>query len=627
MKKKLSFMVALILMVNGIGATTGVKAYDSTVNEVENVLEEKDTNGNNQETKDIKDENSSLEDTEVVKETSNLGNNTNEEIIARALSEKTYKVMDNFLVNGSCVILTENIICDNLEMDGGSTTYLDLNGYELIVMGNVEQRSGCIDINNGILNIYGDYNLSGSLGMFRENDYLVVGGDLLIEGNNLNCFRFGILELKGNLMVTGIIDQSENFKLVFSGKKEQVVDVAGGGCFSNFNYIDTSKSAGVRFQTPIRLRDLSGLENVVGTLILEVSLITLNSDVTLNCEIKFQNNTTVYLNGYTFNINNNLKVDDCTNYIYLQGGTLNVNNIEINGLNIYIDGGGTLSAKNIKQNDGKMNIEDGWLNIAENYIITEDGLLYSTNEDNHILVGGDFIVENLTLSKSNDSFKGILEIKGNLSAIQIYLSGKSQVVFSGEKEQIVKIQYPEESRFLYIDTTKSAGVKFETPVNIGYLSRLDNVVGKLTLTGVCFLSQDLTPNFELAFTENISLSFINECTLNLGNRDLELKGGTISINGGVLNVNNLNQSGGSMNVTNGTLNVAGNYNLTDSGALKMVCEKDYVFVAGDLLINSDNLLDFNTFTNGTLVLKGNLTQKKGEIDRSNRNFLQEKNSN
>ena len=272
MKKKVSCLVALALTLNLVGGSTSIKAYAESVENLEQtVIEQNDTS--------TEGENSAVEE-------------------GSELAED--------LVIGSNLTLNEDVKCKNLKITGGT---LDLNGYSLTVLGNVEQTGGTLKVNEGKLLIDGDYTQSesGKLFMNNENDYALVGGNLLISSNisSSSYYTNGILEVKGNVTQKRTSNQfnflqTGNFKVVFSGEKEQIVNIENPSN-SKFNLIDTSKSVAVKFETPICISNLEAIENLghaVGTVKLISTTINLTKDTYIPYELELQSSSVLNLNGY-----------------------------------------------------------------------------------------------------------------------------------------------------------------------------------------------------------------------------------------------------------------------------------------------------------------------------------------
>ena len=205
MKRKISCIVALALTLNIVGSGIDVTAYAETIEKSgEIVIEGNSTT--------VEESNNNVEESNYTKKDTNQDNkvetnisegisliNEVPQVEEEKVQEETTEVLEDLVVSSN-LTLTEDIKCNNLKITAGT---LDLNGHEIIAAGNVEQSGGSIKVNEGKLNIKGDYNLTvnGRLVMNNEKDYVLVEGNVLIN-NSINTGTYytnGILEIKGNL--------------------------------------------------------------------------------------------------------------------------------------------------------------------------------------------------------------------------------------------------------------------------------------------------------------------------------------------------------------------------------------------------------------------------------------------
>lgn len=231
---------------------------------------------------------------------SNLQSGTEHTFRVRALgddstSEWSELVKVNTLIGDLTInenmTLSEDIICSNLYVNSGT---LNLNGYKLIVLGNVIQKDSTMYVNGGSLIVNGDYSISGDsyLDMDYAQDYVLVNGNFMMESKKdlSNYLSNGILEVKGNITqksVDGYSDskfnfkQTENFVLKISGDNVSQIRVTNP-YQSSFNIIDSRSCGGVKFCTKIRLTTFKNLENVDGGVNLYYSHINLDDYYDLN---------------------------------------------------------------------------------------------------------------------------------------------------------------------------------------------------------------------------------------------------------------------------------------------------------------------------------------------------------
>ena len=89
---------------------------------------------------------------------------------------------------------------------------LNLNGHKLTVNGNVMQTDGLLNINNGQLDISGNYDInnSASINMSKADDRVNVSGDMSVNSSCASTLTDGILSLKGDFTQDGT-KNSKNF--------------------------------------------------------------------------------------------------------------------------------------------------------------------------------------------------------------------------------------------------------------------------------------------------------------------------------------------------------------------------------------------------------------------------------
>lgn len=285
--------------------------------------------------------------------------------------------------------------------------------------------------------------------------------------------------------------------------------------------------------------------------------------------------------------------------LYINGGTLNLNEqtLHVNGNVILSDGtfkinGGTVDISGDLRIQRKNTDSSGNVSYSGGY-----GYLNMTNENDYVMVGGDFITSSY-YSHSGYLTEGTLEVKGNFTQVSgndsnFYASGNHRTILSGDDLQTI--------------AGSSTGLHFAT-------LELQN----FSEEGVHF-NQALNAN---AFVRNgCNVSFENSGVLGWKleadeeyNGDMNLIGGTLDLNGHKLTVNgNLTQSGGEIKVNGGELVVTGDYKIqttgngASSGRLNMTNEADKVTVAGTFATRS-NVDHSKLLTAGTMTVGGNLYQ-------------------
>lgn len=285
--------------------------------------------------------------------------------------------------------------------------------------------------------------------------------------------------------------------------------------------------------------------------------------------------------------------------LYINGGTFNLNEqtLHVNGNVIVSDGtfkinGGTVDISGDLRIQRRNTDSSGNVSYSGGY-----GYLNMTNENDYVMVGGDFITSSY-YSHSGYLTEGTLEVKGNFTQVSgndsnFYASGNHITILRGDKLQTI--------------AGSSTGLHFAT-------LELQN----FSEEGVHF-NQALNAN---AFVRNgCNVSFENSGVLGWKleadeeyNGDMNLIGGTLDLNGHKLTVNgNLTQSGGEIKVNGGELVVTGDYKIqttgngASSGRLNMTNEADKVTVAGTFATRS-NVDHSKLLTAGTMTVGGNLYQ-------------------
>ncbi len=244
--------------------------------------------------------------------------------------------------------------------------------------------------------------------------------------------------------------------------------------------------------------------------------------------------------------------------LYINGGTFNLNEqtLHVNGNVIVSDGtfkinGGTVDISGDLRIQRRNTDSSGNVSYSGGY-----GYLNMTNENDYVMVGGDFITSSY-YSHSGYLTEGTLEVKGNFTQVSgndsnFYASGNHITILRGDKLQTI--------------AGSSTGLHFAT-------LELQN----FSEEGVHF-NQALNAN---AFVRNgCNVSFENSGVLGWKleadeeyNGDMNLIGGTLDLNGHKLTVNgNLTQSGGEIKVNGGELVVTGDYKIQTIKRRRKSCE-------------------------------------------------------
>ena len=501
----------------------------------------------------------------------------------------------------------------NMDVDGNTITItndftqygnITVNCGKLIVLRDYYHSDGCLDIDNGRVEVGRDYRLQsvetdtegetvygscyGYLKMNDESDYMLVKGNMYVQSNygdgaTNNDLTNGKLELKGDFtQLTGNsynFNCKDNHKVIFTGSTVQNVSFksAGNSGFNNL-YRTTNKNINIT----------SGRINLIGRTATGVKNFTQYGNLDINAK--------AFTVSGTFTQHGNVDVNKgqftVSGYYYHSDGCLDINN------------GKLTVGKNYRlQSIGKD--DNGKTTYGSCY-----GYLKMNDPGDYMLVKGNMFVQSNygDGAANNDLTNGILELKGSFyqySGNSYNFNAKDQhkVVFSGSSKQTVKFESTVSSGFNNLYSTPNKNIVF-TAARI-------NTLGS-NVSAVSFRQYG---TLELnRFTFKITGKFVQE--------------GNVLVNKGVLDVaGDYSQHNGMLDLNNGTVKVGGNYNLrgesTDNegntyytscyGYLKMNDRDDYFVVMGNFYIQSnygDGAAN-NDITDGTLELHGNFYQYNG----------------
>ena len=560
---------------------------------------------------------------------------------------------------------------DDLELEKtltiSSNGGIDLNGHTLIINGDLIQEVGTININGGKLVVKGDYRIqrydekeksygdsAGSLVMQGEKDELEVDGDFYTQSGGdysnyvWNYLDGGTITLKGNF--SQLKGDENNFranetKVIFAGSETQEIS------------FETPESSYFRY--PVfknqDIRVMSGIGRW-----------NLNEDIVIRDE------------GYPLEIvggmnltnpnGNTLTVERSVIIRPAGGGDINLDNgkLEIkgdltqkagdNGYYVNFNQGSLEVEGNLLQEAGQMNINEGKLEVAGDYRIQRynekkksyedsEGSLVMNGEEVEVIVGGDFYTQSTVDDRYyyNHFYDGTMTLKGNFSQLKgnvnNFRAEGTKVIFAGTDTQEISFATPESSYFRY-------------PVFENQNIRVTSGIGRWNLNEDLVIKDE---GYPLEIVGGMNLTNPNGNTLtversviirpaegdgdiNLDNGKLEIKGDLtqkagdngyyVNFNQGSLEVEgNLLQEAGQMNINEGKLEVAGDYRIQrynekkksyedSEGSLVMNGEEVEVIVGGDFYTQStvDDRYYYNHFYDGTMTLKGNFSQLKGNVN-------------
>ena len=285
-----------------------------------------------------------------------------------------------------------------------------------MIMGDLVQSGGTLDVNGGKLIVKGDYRIqtkdgdsytssSGMLRMKNEADHVLVEGDFTMDSgsDHEGSLTAGILELKGNfvqLWTTGGTGYKHFYatgthKVLLSGTGPQAVSFQNAHpSHSHFNMLEITNPDPTKITfTPCWPAIVySGGTSPLGNVNIGTVDFTLPMDMTIapsaGAALWFYG-AKLDLNGHTLTVEGD---------IVQSGGELNVN-------------GGTLIVK------GNYRLEGREIDGA---VTTSSGMLKMINEADHVLVEGDFTMDSGS-DHEGSLTAGILELKGNF--VQLWTTG------------------------------------------------------------------------------------------------------------------------------------------------------------------------------------------------------------
>ena len=431
---------------------------------------------------------------------------------------------------------------------------MNLNGYSFTVNGNLNQPTGSMYINDGTLNVNGNYLLyketenstthdktksyGGSLGMDKNSVVNVQGNyETYAYSARSDTLSSGTLNISGNFIHLGYgaYDFSPDDNLEINFLKNGTTEISFANTEAHFNANTHFKSGQIKINTPFHGWKLNDNLSITSTL------------------PKFTN--TLNLNGYSLTINGNLNQPNGT--MYVNGGILNVNGNYL----LYRE------------------TEDDTTQIKTK---SSGGSLYMDNKKDLVNIQGNY--ETYAYSARGDALTaGTLNISGNFKHL-----GYGAYDFSPDDNL--------EINFLKDGITEVSFANTSAHFN----SNTHFKSGKLKLSGKpsgWTLHQDLTFSDTLpAFSGTFDL---NGYTMNISD-DLNQPSGTIKVNGGTLNISgNYNLYGTKTNeVSDLEEYISGGTLITSKAADVVNIGKDFV-AYGD---ESSSSLQY-----GTININGDLT--------------------
>lgn len=283
---------------------------------------------------------------------------------------------------------------------------LDLNGHKLTAKKNVSISSeGTLYLHKGSAAVSGDLTLAdGSLRMEDSSDKLVVNG--IADMDSYSEHRLGTVEFKGDVKLRSM-DFSGSNKVIFSGKKDQTLDIQY--CSFNNVQITDSDTRSLIIKNTLEIPGVIAADGQKLSFVcdgntedtVKIELGTVKADeltVSGNCVLQTKN-----FGGSTITVDGDAELSDDSS---LNGATLSVSgDLALNGR--LVPGGGTVR------------VEGDLSNNRNEAIIMED-------ENDRLSVGGDTHFNGLSSIKA-----GTAEFSGLLYLDDTEFGGSNTAVFPG----------------------------------------------------------------------------------------------------------------------------------------------------------------------------------------------------
>ncbi|MBR6627521.1 MAG: hypothetical protein IKL04_06060, partial [Lachnospiraceae bacterium] len=559
-------------------------------------------------TENIEDTSADQMDSVSAEESSVIEETEDSEEISEATEEiqesEEESVLENLLITENYT-LTGDLEVADMQISGGT---FDLNGYRLIVHGELVQSAGVMEINGGSLIVEGDYRIqtrngeegaytygksSGQLWMGNKADYVHVYGDVVNDSEYSSPLQYGIFEIDGNLTSTQGIICSESHKFVFSGDARQIIDISESEFFGIIELRNQSEE-GIYSAYPFAKRAL----------------------IRNGCKIDYAGVKGTY--GWV------LEEDT----VYEGDLVLIDDTLDLNGHSLTVTG-------DLIQLSGIVNVHSGSLTVEGDYRIqvrtgkegaysysASAGLLYMTNKNDYVLVKRNFIFEDIGWFSSELS-TGILEVQGDVNIIEsnrscgLRLKGNHTLLLSGQDEQTIGGNGVLEIQNIEITNESEGGVIFsDKPYVAGRIKDQGKKVSG-------YISIGSSTTFEQGYFGGsiyIGKKIDWDDVVCIGG-DVEIVSNT-TISGSIIVKGSLNHTSGELILNSGILEILGNYTAEyayrGTNSIYMTHEEDYVHVHGDVEYSPHSS---GTLSAGTFEIGGNLTSTQGIQASGSHKFL------
>lgn len=506
----------------------------------------------------------------------------------------------------------DRVVNGDVTMD--SANNIDLNGYTLCINGNLNQSNGTLNLDKGRIIIKGNYTLRdyAELDMVNSQDYVYIQGDF----NESSCrgeyshLTNGVLEIQGDFTNDGYnFCASDNNVVIFSGSNTSKISINTGG-YSKINILKINKSAGVIFNTPIKVIQVEGIENIKNTekITLLGANLLLKEDAVLPLSMELDDGS-LNLNGHSLVLNGviyiNAKID-------LQGGQLKI-------------------LTDLDQEGTSINIDKGKLYVYEDYQINKLSELYMTDSEDYVFVGGNFLTNGYGHS---DLSSGIFEIQGDFNVndtSSFSTSGIHETIFTGDNTSKIYFKDATSCYFNILKIEKSAGALFNSTIKVNKFDDFEYIknTDKITFwNSTIYLTKDTILGCSVDFNDTTDAYGVSKLSLNghtliikgsmyLENSDVDLQGGILKIDGDLNQLKGFLIFGeGYIKINKGSLIVSGNYDLEDYTCVYMDNDEDYVYVGGNFTTKSST----GDYQNGILEVAGDFTELNPSNTQNSNNF-------
>lgn len=508
--------------------------------------------------------------------------------------------IENPLTGKEITLTKDTEIHEDFFLNAGS---LDLNGYSLIIHGDLIQAGGTVKVNQGALTVKGDYRIQseetkgnesvytksdGTLEMICEEDVICVEGDFVSNTtvDHSASLTNGKMRISGDVTVAasgsavGFVGSGEH-TIVLNGEEAQSIYFEETGKDSSrLQHLEVKNTSqkGVEFLTPVfvtgNIKDES--KKVKGSL-------SMGKD-------------TSFLSGY-WNGDVELKEDKILEQdLEINGNLITAGKLTISK-KLTIQGDYIAAQKGaVEMNEGNL-IVKGNVEINGNYSYQAKGISMTHSTD-MVYVYGDF--QYFPYGSSTKS-NGTLYVEKDLIAnsnFDAYSSHKT--IFCGDELQEIVLANGSSFGILSLDNHSEEGVFSMDALSIGKLERNGCVFRYADVQGI--------DGWTLQDDE------IYEGDLVLMSGTLDLAGHTLTVKG------DLKQIAGTVQLNGGKLIVQGDYRFEfvtkedgeevehrSNGRLLMTQEEDYVLVQKDFVMASSWGGDI--LKNGVLEVKGDFSVK------------------